>query len=101
MPLNNGQLAISDSGARFRVVIAGRRWGKTFLSVREMAKAARHPNRNVWYIAPTYRMCKQIVWDNLKHKLLDLNWVAKINESDLSITLKNDILVALFFSINI
>jgi hypothetical protein len=89
MALNPGQEEIANSGARFRVVIAGRRWGKTFLSVREMAKAARYPNRNVWYVAPTYRMCKQIVWDNLKYKLQDLNWVAKINESDLSITLKN------------
>ena len=89
MALNYGQREISNSPARFKVVIAGRRWGKTHLAVREMAKAARLPNRNVWYVAPTYRMCKQIVWDNLKHKLQDLNWITKINESDLTILLKN------------
>lgn len=89
MALNYGQREISESTARFKVVIAGRRWGKTHLAVREMAKAARFPNRNIWYVAPTYRMCKQIVWDNLKHKLMDLNWVTKVNESDLTILLKN------------
>ena len=89
MPLNSGQTEIVASPARFRVVIAGRRWGKTHLSIREIAKAARYPNRNVWYVAPTYRMCKQIVWDNLKYKLQDLNWVTKINESDLTILLRN------------
>lgn len=89
MALNPGQREVSESLARFRVVIAGRRWGKTHLSIREMSKAARFPGRNVWYVAPTYRMCKQIVWDNLKHKLQDLRWVSKINESDLTIVLKN------------
>ena len=89
MALNAGQKEVSESKTRFKVVIAGRRWGKTYLSIREMASSARFPNRNIWYIAPTYRMCKQIVWDPLKHRLQDLNWVQKINESDLSITLKN------------
>jgi hypothetical protein len=95
MALNYGQQAITNSNARFKVVIAGRRWGKTHLAVREMAKAARLPNKHVWYIAPTYRMCKQIVWDNLKHKLQDLNWVTKINESDLTILLKNNSKISL------
>ena len=34
-------------------------------------------------------MAKQIVWDKLKYKLLDMNWVRKTNESDLSIELVN------------
>lgn len=95
MALTQPQQDIATSEARFRVVIAGRRFGKTHLAVRELAKSARYPGRNSWYIAPTYRMCKQIVWDNLKHKLQDLNWVAKINESDLSITLKNSSKISL------
>lgn len=90
MALSDGQRAIALSKARFRVAICGRRWGKTHLSIREIARAAREPNRKVFYVAPTYRMARQIVWEKLKYRLLDLNWVSKINESDLCITLVNN-----------
>ena len=95
MPLNAGQKQVATSTARFRVVVAGRRWGKTWLATRELARAARLPNRRVWYIAPSYRMAKQIVWDSIKWRLQDLNWVQRINESDLSITLRNGSTIAL------
>ena len=55
----------------------------------EMAKVARFPNKNVWYVAPTYRMCRQIIWEQLKYRLQDLNWLKKSNETDLSLLLKN------------
>lgn len=89
MALSPGQVSITQSDKRFRVAICGRRWGKTYISVREIAKFARMPNKKVFYVAPTYRMAKQIVWDQLKYKLMDMNWVAKINESDLNIQLIN------------
>lgn len=89
MALSPGQIEVSQDQHRFRVVIAGRRWGKTYLSIRELAKAARQPNRRCYYVAPTYRMAKQIVWDQLKYRLQDLNWIARINESDLTIQLVN------------
>jgi Terminase large subunit, T4likevirus-type, N-terminal len=89
MSLNPGQREVSDSGARFRVVIAGRRWGKTHLAIRELAKKCREPNKRAFYVAPTYRQAKQIVWDTLKWRLQDLGWARKVNESDLTITLIN------------
>jgi phage terminase large subunit len=89
MALSAGQRLITDSEKRFKVAICGRRWGKTYLSIRELAKHARWPNKKLFYVAPSYRMAKQIVWDKLKYKLLDMNWVEKINESDLSIQLVN------------
>lgn len=89
MKLSKPQQEISQSLARFRVVSAGRRFGKTFVSINELAKFSRFPNRNVWYIAPTYRMCKQIIWDILKAELTKVNWIKRTNESDLSILLKN------------
>jgi hypothetical protein len=95
MPLNAGQTQVGASPARFRVVIAGRRWGKTFLSIRELARAAREPNKRCFYVAPTYRQAKQIVWDQLKYRLMDLNWCARVNESDLTITLKNNSKISL------
>lgn len=90
MALSEGQREIAHSHKRFRVAICGRRWGKTHLSIREIARAARYPNKKVFYVAPTYRMAKQIVWEKLKYRLMDLNWVDKVNESDLCITLINN-----------
>ena len=89
MPLNPGQREVAASAARFRVVVAGRRWGKTYLAIREVAKIAREPNRRVFMVYPTYRQAKQVIWDPLKYRLQDLNWIQRVNESDLSITLIN------------
>ena len=89
MALSQPQKTIVSDTHRFRVVSAGRRFGKTFLAVRELARYARQPEQKVLYVAPTYRMAKGIVWDNLKAKLISLNWVKKINESDLNIQLIN------------
>ena len=95
MPLNAGQEAVSASQARFRVVIAGRRWGKTFLAVREVAKVARYPGKRVFLVYPTYRQAKQVIWDPLKYRLQDLGWIKKTNESDLTITLVNGSTISL------
>ena len=89
MPLSEPQQSIAHDPSRFRVVSAGRRFGKTFLAVRELARYAREPGQKVLYVAPTYRMAKGIVWDNLKARLIKLRWVEKINESDLNIRLVN------------
>ena len=95
MPLSLAQASIAQDKHRFRVVIAGRRFGKTHISIRELCKAARMPDQECWYVAPSYRMAKQIVWKKLKHKLQDLRWIAKVNESELTIILKNGTTIAL------
>jgi hypothetical protein len=95
MPLSTPQVTIANDTHRFKVVVAGRRFGKTFLSLNRLAYEARIPNREVWYVAPTYRQAKQILWRKLKHKLQDLRWVSKVNESELSILLKNGSVISL------
>jgi len=95
MPLNAAQTAVASSNKRFRVFVAGRRTGKTFLSVRELAKAARHPNKKVLYVCPTYRMARDIIWEDLVSKLVKLKWVKKINETRLEINLVNGSKIAL------
>ena len=95
MPLSPAQQTIADSPTRFRVVVAGRRFGKTHLAIRELCYHAKDPNKEVWYVAPTYRQSKQIVWRKLKHKLQDLRWAKKINEAELTITLKNNSTISL------
>ena len=89
MPLSKVQKIVSDDTSRFKVVVAGRRWGKSHLSMNEMAKFARYPNKKIFYVAPTYRQAKQILWDDLKAKMTQCRWAKKINESDLTITLVN------------
>ena len=95
MPLSQAQDSVAKSTARFRVVVAGRRFGKTHLSIRELCYHAKDPGKDVWYVAPTYKMARQIVWRKLKNKLQDLNWVAKTNETELTITLVNGSVIAL------
>lgn len=89
MPLSVPQQVIADDPHRFKVVVAGRRFGKTHLAIRELAFHARLPEQEVWYVAPTYKQAKMITWRKLKQRLQDLRWTKKINESELSITLKN------------
>jgi len=95
MPLSTAQQRIVDSPQRFKVVIAGRRFGKTHLSIRELCRHARLPDQTVWYVAPTYRQAKMITWKKLRNRLTDLRWVRKINETELSIELKNGSIIAL------
>jgi len=95
MPLSRPQQTIANDPHRFICVVAGRRFGKTHLSIRQLCYHAREPDRNVWYVAPTYRQAKQIVWRKLKHKLQDLRWTKRVNESELSIELKNGSLISL------
>lgn len=95
MPLSQPQKTIADCDKRFVTVVAGRRFGKTFLAINRLAFHARIPDSNVWYVAPTYRQAKQIVWRKLKNKLQDLKWIKKINETELTIELKNRSIISL------
>ena len=95
MPLSPAQTKIVEAPQRFKVVIAGRRFGKTHLSIRELCYNARLPDKTIWYIAPTYRQAKMITWKKLRNKLIDLKWAKKINETELSIELKNGSTISL------
>ena len=95
MPLTTPQQKVIDSKSRFRVLISGRRFGKTFVAINELARFARFPNQRCWYVAPSYRQAKQIVWTDLKEKIIKHRWHSKINDSDLSIILKNKSEIAL------
>jgi len=90
MPLTIPQSTVIKDKARFRVLITGRRFGKTYLAINELAKFASVSNQKVWYVAPTYRQAKQICWAELKDKLIEHKWVKNVNNSDLTITLKNN-----------
>ena len=95
MKLTEPQKEILNHPARFKVVVSGRRFGKTFASIASLAKHAAQPNSKVMYVAPSYRMAKQIVWEDLKEMLREKNWIKKINESELTITLVNASIIML------
>ena len=82
-----GQVFNSDK--RFRVLVAGRRFGKSYLSCIELLRGAiAKPGETFFYCAPTYRMAKDIAWKALK-KLVPKVWIQTKNESDLRLDLVN------------
>lgn len=89
MALSIPQKTIAEDQRRFRVAVCGRRFGKTYLAMRELCRFAREPESLVYYVCPSYRMAKQIMWKPLKKRLLELRWAQKINETELSIQLVN------------
>ena len=86
--LTKPQYEVSSSKARFRVLISGRRFGKTYLCITEMMKYASQPNQQIWYVAPTFKMAKEICWSNLKEMLNQFNWIEDINETALTIRIR-------------
>jgi hypothetical protein len=80
------QTTVFGCDQRFRVVVAGRRFGKTYLALVELCRAAWRPGRLVWYVAPTYKQAKRIAWKPLK-QMTRLYWASPPNETDLRIEL--------------
>jgi hypothetical protein len=93
--LTTPQSKIYNADSRFRVVVAGRRFGKTYLSTAELLRAAiEKDGANCWYLAPTYRAAKDIAWDMLTNTIPE-ELIAKRNESELTVRLRNGSLIAI------
>ncbi|EHC4081955.1 terminase, partial [Escherichia coli] len=93
--LHSGQMKVFQSPHRFKVVCAGRRWGKSRLSISTIIRAAaKEKKQRVWYVAPTYQMARQILWDDLQ-EVLPRKWVRKKNDTTMTIVLKNGSEIAL------
>lgn len=88
LELSGPQWEVIDHPARFRVVCAGRRFGKTFLAITYLLEQAKRTDTMNWYVAPTYRQAKQIAWKMLK-RLCPRSWVTNYNETDLTVHLVN------------
>lgn len=74
---------------RFRVLVSGRRFGKTYLSLAELIRGCTERPKGLFlYTAPSYRMAKGIAWLMLK-EMVPAPWVSKIHEAELSVTLVN------------
>lgn len=75
---------ILEDKHRFKVVTAGRRFGKSVLGLAFLLKGQMQQGENRWYITPTYRQGKITVWPTLKQIMRGRGW--KINETELSCT---------------
>lgn len=96
MQLHPKQKEIVSSPARFKVVRAGRRFGKTivktetmtFKAVARVTGLARElPNRSVIFVAPTQKQARTIVWEAFKTRL---HGVGTFNESRLEISIPTE-----------
>lgn len=95
LKVHAGQKQVMKSKRRFRVVVAGRRWGKTQVSrISVIIAAASKANQLVWYVAPTYQMARDLMWRNIKASI-PREWVVKVNESRMEIELRNGSIIML------
>ena len=65
--LHPAQLEIFNSKARFKIVAAGRRFGKSRLAAWILLiKALQSESKDVFYVGPTFQQSKDIMWSMLK-----------------------------------
>ena len=85
--LTPSQEMIARDTHRFRVVRAGRRFGKTVLASLEIVAKAYSKESNIIYVATTYQQARDIAWNTLKSIADPI--ALSINESRLEIKVKN------------
>ena len=86
--LHPAQLSIFNSDARFKIVAAGRRFGKSRLAAWILLiKAIQSEEKDVFYIGPTFQQSKDIMWGMLKDLGQDL--IAQAHENTAVLTLIN------------
>lgn len=102
--LTEPQTAIALSDKRFRIVVAGRRFGKSFLAYEEMFRlgtseeATKKGGFNIWYVANTADNARRIMWKSylMKEQYVPRAYVKKSNEQRMELTLKNGTTISVF-----
>jgi hypothetical protein len=92
------QLRIHNEARRFTVVVAHRRFGKTFSSIMTLIHSAVATNKQFarfGYVAPFLKQAKRAAWDYLKRFVLPLPG-AVIREGDLSVDFPNGARISLY-----
>ena len=86
--LNKTRKEIIQDPSRFKVIVAGRRWGKTILSLMYLLKDPFHQGERRWFITPTYKQGKMIVFPILRQMFSGFAG-AKLNETEMSVIFDN------------
>ena len=92
--LHPGQLEVAKDDSRYKVICAGRRWGKSVLSRMIVLKWALEKPGVYYIVSPTYKQAKSIHWRDLQKEVPRL-WVVKKNEVEMSLTLANGSIIEL------
>lgn len=87
MQLHDAQKQIAKDTHRFRVINAGRRFGKTVLASEEIKGIALSKESKILYIATTISQARDIMWEQLKRELRPI--IKKANESRLELDVLN------------
>ena len=88
--LHPAQLEIFNSDKRFKVVSAGRRFGKSRLAAWILIiKALQSESKDVFYIGPTFQQAKDIMWNMLKELLHGTELIEQTHENTATMTLTN------------
>ncbi len=83
--LHQKQKEVIQNQARFKIIRAGRRSGKTTLEIEDMSyDAVSKADRPIFYIAPTQKQARSIIWESMKNRLAG---VGEPNESRLEMRL--------------
>jgi phage terminase large subunit len=86
--LHPAQYQIASDKHRFKVICAGRRFGKSVLARMIMLKWAISQEGLYWIVAPTFQQGKDIHWfQGFKREIPD-KYVVKWNDSELSVDIK-------------
>ena len=86
--LHEKQLEVFNDKTRFKVVAAGRRFGKSRLAAwMLLIEALKSKSKDVFYVAPTYQQAKDILWGLLKE--LGHEVIAAAHENTSILTLVN------------
>lgn len=86
--VNQTRKDILNDPSRFKVLVCGRRWGKTILSLMYLLKDPFQEGERRWFITPTYRQGKMIVFPILRQMFAGFVG-AKLNESEMSVVFEN------------
>ena len=90
MILHPAQKRVVEDTHRFRVVNAGRRFGKSIMAVEELLFNAVKKEAMVAYCAPTYLQAREIAWAILKKRVQDFS-VVSINDTRLEMIINNSV----------
>src|SRR3990167_10949705 len=88
MLLHPAQKEIVKNRARFKVLLAGGRFGKTVLAIETMVYAAvSKDDARIVYIAPTFQSARDIAFEQLKKRTLTI--AHQVNETRLEVEVRN------------
>lgn len=84
--LHPKQMQVFNDPKRFKVIAAGRRFGKSRLAAWVLLiKALQSPEKDVFYVAPTFQQAKDVMWGPLKEMGVEVITAAHENTGVLTL----------------